>query len=248
MRPAGTRPPFIHAPAFRLEQTPTADAPAIPLEHLAHEINSLLDGALRNLRLAGVSITERQMMHAALTDAATRLGHARVSMESIAELLKRVLAPAEHGYSIFLSGKSLEAQIHEATCNLAPLALELQVNVTVELTPKAKSLGSATLGPVIHNGLRNAIQSCGRNATHSRAVEISGFISQRDELVLTISDNGVGVDPKGSHNPDGHGIGLSLSKDIVQALGGEFRLSNIPFSDGAVLQIIIPLEGLKHHG
>jgi signal transduction histidine kinase len=60
-----------------------------------------------------------------------------------------------------------------------------------------------------------------------------------DELILTVSDDGVGMDP--ARTPDRHGLGLANLARRAERLGGRFTFEPIP-SGGTTLTWRVPLE------
>jgi signal transduction histidine kinase len=155
------------------------------------------------------------------------------------------------GFEIFDESEPLQRQIDRIMQTVEPLARQHGVNVLIDLTPRAKSLPALTLGPVILNGLRNAIEACAATDSDERRVELSIFVNQVDQLVILVTDTGCGPQdedgPKAgaSTKPGGHGFGLDLSRRIVHELGGQLRLSSVPFGRGAILQAMIPMQCLS---
>jgi signal transduction histidine kinase len=78
---------------------------------------------------------------------------------------------------------------------------------------------------------------------------VSVAVNQHKQLMIIISDDGVGLRhvPLHDGSANSHGIGLELCRRIVNALDGELRLTNVPFGQGAVLQVAIPLRSLLGH-
>lgn len=237
---------------------PSGEGAALSIGQLAHELNSLLDGSIRCLALAERALGEHHSRSPVSTqtagdtaeEAAARLKTAQESMRQMARLLQRAMANVRPGMELFSEREPLEKQVRQILELVTPLAEEHRVHLTAEITPKAASIPAATLGAVIHNGLRNAIQACAGDSLIDRRVELSIAITTADELMIVIADTGRGVDlsEHASSKPDGHGYGLELSRQIVTELGGELRLMNVPFGSGAVLQVIVPIRRLMSHG
>lgn len=75
-----------------------------------------------------------------------------------------------------------------------------------------------------------------------------GYVIEHQSLQLTISDNGNGIAntanlfvPFYSTKKEGSGIGLLISRQIIEAHGGELLLENNSQSTGAIAAIILPL-------
>lgn len=105
--------------------------------------------------------------------------------------------------------------------------------ITVEFHPPAEPLwilfGETRLRQVLLNVLRNA-----QEALDPRGGRIAVRIArEKDEAVLEISDDGPGMDaatlaqvfdPFFTTRSEGTGLGLSLSKSLVEAAGGQFTM------------------------
>lgn len=170
----------------------------------------------------------------------------------MAQLLERAMQTAAAGSQIFHQDETLAKQIEQMIANLQPLADEYGVELATELAPEIKSLRSATLGPVLFNGLRNAVQACAAGQSSHRKVELSIRLDQSQQLRITISDTGPGLPGDlsigRSEKIGGHGLGLQVCRKIINDLGGELELTNIPFNAGAVLRIRVPRQRLTGHG
>jgi signal transduction histidine kinase len=215
----------------------------VSVGQLAHELNSLLDGSLRSLSLVRESLGE-----ADASERASRIRSVHETLQQIAQLLSRAMTGQTPKLALFDDPQPLEAKVQQIVEQLTPLTIEHHVQLAVDLTPRCRKLRSGTLGPVILNGLRNAIEACAAWCGRDRRVDLSIAIDSRHEdLVMTIADTGVGLPVNGevgTPNPGSHGIGLELSRQIVAGLNGELVLRNIPFGGGAILQVIVPTRSL----
>ncbi len=94
---------------------------------------------------------------------------------------------------------------------------------------------ATTLFRILQESLTNVIRHA--NATHVR-VEL---YEDGSNLVMKISDNGIGLDPKDRNKAES--FGLVGIEERVLALDGEFRIDSAA-SHGTTLMIFIPLEKL----
>ena len=85
---------------------------------------------------------------------------------------------------------------------------------------------------VLRESLTNA-------AKHAHATRVIVSLRAGDELILTVSDDGVGMDP--TRTPDRHGLGLANLARRAERLGGRFTFEPIP-SGGTTLTWRVPLE------
>ena len=78
-------------------------------------------------------------------------------------------------------------------------------------------------------------------------------LSFADGLAITVTDSGPGIAnpdnlfvPFFTTKPGGSGVGLALSRQIIEAHGGTLRLDNRSDARGAVASIEIPGAARRH--
>ncbi len=85
------------------------------------------------------------------------------------------------------------------------------------------------LQQVVLNLLRNAVEAMGDVAGRPKDVVIRTAACDDGRVTLSVRDAGVGVDPLGSERlfdafyttkPEGMGVGLSVSRSIIESHGG----------------------------
>lgn len=108
---------------------------------------------------------------------------------------------------------------------------------------------SVPLQSVFANLFSNAL----RYRHPARSLEIRVSSSENDgQAIIAVADNGVGIDPeardrifqlfeRGSTATAGSGIGLALSRRIVEAIGGSISLQSSS-DEGAVFEVCLPLD------
>lgn len=227
------------------------------IRQLAHELNSLLDGAARCVRQVQQRLSDSPgPAHHDVQQAnqiAKKLELAETSMQQMAVLLERAMQIADPRAAVLRNDQPLGEYVPELLGTLRPKADEHSVTFNLHMTNDAAAVPTGPLGTVLLNGLTNAIDACASSENMPRLIEVSISISSRSDLVILISDTGPGVIEtcRTSHAPghttkaDGHGIGLDLSRQIVDELGGRLQLTNIPFGAGAIFQVRVPLPRLR---
>jgi two-component system, NtrC family, nitrogen regulation sensor histidine kinase NtrY len=122
------------------------------------------------------------------------------------------------------------------------------VQCTTVVTPEDLTIQSdaGQLEMVLLNLLRNAREALTQpNGPPLRKVMVTAGINTRQRPFIEISDNGPGIDPKVIHDvfipffttkSTGSGIGLSVSRQIIQLHGGDLRVSST-LGQGAVFTI-----------
>ncbi len=112
---------------------------------------------------------------------------------------------------------------------------------------------SDQLEQMLINIFRNAAEAAldqaqGNGKGPSRPEVIVSWQNVDQEVVLTIEDNGPGLlnpanvfVPFYTTKPSGSGIGLVLSREIVEAHGGSIELSNRAQQRGCEVKIVLPV-------
>ncbi len=229
----------------------TASSPsAVPISQLAHELNSLLDGsircvgqALRDLDAAAATI------ELAPDQVVTRLRAAHDAMRQMAELLERVGDTPHPAAALFDQRRPLAGEVDRLVVAIGAIAEDHDVRIEATVDPAARGLPIGPLGRVIANGLRNAVEACAEGGGSARRVRLLISVSASGELVIEVCDNGPGVAgglrPGQSSKPGGRGLGLEVSRRIVDDLGGSLRLTDAPDGGGAVLVVRLPVARLS---
>jgi signal transduction histidine kinase len=241
---------------------PAAAPPDITLRQLAHELNSLLDGSMRCVGLARISLQNGDggADRKGADSADDGLGKALGAMKHMAALLQRAMrltvdAAAVSTVAVFHTQQTLGETVDEIAHIMGPLAAAHHVALEVELAQSCAPMPAGPLGVVLLNGLRNAIESCShRSDAGERRVHLTiGRDDDGQTLHVTIEDTGVAGGAQHLpevRGPESHGIGLGLSQQIVRELGGEvgLLLRRPPLAAGASLRVCVPVRSLNTHG
>lgn len=148
-----------------------------------------------------------------------------------------------------LSFIAVDAQelITEVITELNPLALEKKLALTCDWQTEVRELSCdrIELRRVITNLINNAIKF-----TDTGSVTVSST-SDPQNLLIEVQDTGVGIAEtdqaqiferfkQTQHNRSGHGLGLHLCQQVVQAHGGELSVRSHP-GQGSTFTIQLPL-------
>jgi signal transduction histidine kinase len=228
--------PARQPPAISAHRAGTSE----PLRRLAHELNSLLDGSMRSLRLL-----RREPGDALLFG---RLAAIEGGLEEMSKLLASALVagrdPAPE--RIWSLPRSVQGMLEAEARTLGGLADEHGVRVRIDCDAEAATLPAGPLEHLVRNALRNAIEACG--SAHAGGDVCLSATVRSGVLALSIVDDGPGFAEQGrpSRLPTkaGHGLGLDIAEATVARLGGTLSLSNVPFGHGAVLRADVPVASL----
>jgi signal transduction histidine kinase len=215
---------------------------------LAHELNSLLDGSLRSLRLAHRALCDTPPdQPELLAEALSRLEAAQRALREMAEVLERAMNGRRAAVALAGTHSIGEvAQLAEAA--VSPMCIEGGVSLRIDIAPDAVAIPAGPLAFVLINALRNAVQACASAGQAEAAVHASVELSDdRAALILTVTDRGSGLhgsQSSGDERLGGHGIGLEVSRRIVADLDGSLTLEDNDAGPGTTLRVQTPIRSL----
>lgn len=226
---------------------------------LLHELAGLLDGSTRFLRLAKRELEGASLGPVAAAAAMNHLGAVESALMTMAGMVKttRDHANDRPHPRYMVAPQPVHVAIDAAVAHTQHLAAERGIRVEVHVDVTALSTPPLPIYPVIANALRNAIEACDAAGVDERPggarILIKAWCPSGDPtLHIEVQDNGRGLSERlladanlafslgYSDRPNGSGVGLALSADIVSSLGGTITLrSREPY--GAVLAVSIPV-------
>ncbi len=146
------------------------------------------------------------------------------------DLIKRLRALTKRG-----PGKAVWLDVNQIIADTLTLVrsevarnhVSLAIDLADELPPV--QVDPVQIQQVILNLVVNAIEAVSAQPTPSRAVEISTSVVPAGQVIVTVSDSGGGLgsaeqdrlfDAFYTTKPDGMGMGLAISRSIVESHGG----------------------------
>jgi two-component system sensor kinase FixL len=107
------------------------------------------------------------------------------------------------------------------------------------------------------NLLRNAFESLDSSLAPDRTVTVRASVANPNEVVVSVEDRGIGISPDGlerlfepffTTKPDGTGVGLPISRSIVEDHGGRIWAQSNQ-DRGMTFWFTLPtLNGEQHDG
>jgi len=229
------------------------------LTSLAHDLNNLLDGSMRQLALARQSLDTELSAAAAVELESVRehVNTAYQAMERMCDILHASLsgAPGAAGSPTVARGKpiSLAEAAEHALAVVRPMASESRVQLEGKLDAPVYEVAAGAVYPLILNGLRNAIEAVartGRSGEVLLSLTVEHDEDQGPVVVLQIRDTGAGLGLTGSASKlfepgvtsksKGFGLGLAISAEVARDLGGSIELAPLR-EGGAVLRVRYPV-------
>lgn len=216
---------------------------------LAHEImNSVTP--ISSLSETTLSIIEKQTTDQKLEG--KHLENVRFSLDTIKSRSEGLLNFLEDYRKLIKLPKPKHAEIEaeiffndiirlfDSELNKKQISIETKLDITTMWADKIQ------LEQVVVNLLTNAIQAIEK--VDSKHIHIHGFHNDQD-CFIEVKDTGPGIDPKKlekifvpfyTTKPTGSGIGLSLSRQIINLHGGRLDVASEP--ENTVFTIQIPIQ------
>lgn len=217
---------------------------------LAHEINQPLGAILRNAEAAELFLENKNP-----------------DLEEIRSILADIRADDQRAGSVIdrmrslLKRHVLDTQLldlSEVVGDVAKLArpdastrrVKLSVNIPEHLPPVRGD--RVHLQQVLLNLIVNGMDALNGATPENRGVTVSARVNERRAVEVSVSDTGHGVaheklahvfDPFYTTKKDGMGMGLPISRTIVESHGGRLWVDNNNNSTGATFRFTLPLAG-----
>lgn len=168
--------------------------------------------------------------------------------EIVAYQLKKA---AVAGHLTFSVGVPVIDTLDEITRTLQKLHRQRNITIHKKVAPGAVFYGEkGDLMELLGNLLENAFKWCDQHISITiKTLYLTG--RQRTGLRITITDDGPGIPAqkqqqllqrgvRGDEQVTGHGIGLSIVTDIVEAYQGQIKIDRDPKLQGACFTITLP--------
>jgi PAS domain S-box-containing protein len=129
-----------------------------------------------------------------------------------------------------------------------PKKREVQIDWSIEGSLPPICVDRIQTQQVFINLISNAIEATG-GSTNKARILLRAFVTQEHEVVVQVIDNGTGLkdtekifDAFMTTKGKGMGIGLAVSRSIVEAHGGRIWAENNPGRGGATFNVALPIS------
>lgn len=209
---------------------------------IAHEVNQPL--AAINNYMGGIRRLLTDDMPPVLRQAIERVGQQAERARDIVASLRGLVKKGERPREI----EDLETLIREASA-VALIGTNRTVGLDLRVAPDAMVgfVDKVQIQQVLLNLVRNAVDAM--NGAPGSCLTITAARAG-DRVSIAVSDTGPGLpeslranlfQPFTTTKPDGLGVGLSISRTIVEAHGGELTAESPP-EGGAVFRFSVPAQ------
>ena len=220
----------LHRREAELNQALRLAAAGEMAQALAHELNQPLS-ALANYSRASRAMLDAPEHGPLLADTLEKIERESTRAGQVVRRLREFF----RGGGLRLEALSVEALIEEGLSPARRRAERLGVEVRVVLEDDLPELHAdrVQMGMVLHNLVANALDVLSAAADSGRVVEIVVQRQDAGRVRLCVSDSGPGIAEEmrdrlfesfATNKPEGMGLGLSISRTLVEAHGGALWL------------------------
>jgi two-component system sensor kinase FixL len=216
---------------------------------LAHELNQPLSAIASYVkgcfRLVKAEVIDRER----LRDALERAAEQALRAGDIIKRLRDFVAKGETERTL----ESLQRVVEEASLLAMVGAKEHRVHVSFDLDPALRPvlIDKVQIQQVVLNLIRNAIEALAESTT--RQVRVSVKAWSEECALVSVADTGPGLAPEiapqlfqpfVTTKQQGMGVGLSISRSIIEAHGGRLWVDDNP-GGGALFSFTVPTMSEK---
>jgi C4-dicarboxylate-specific signal transduction histidine kinase len=213
---------------------------------ISHEVNQPLAAVVTNADACMMWLSAEQ----------PNLEEARAAVDSIAREGTRASDVVRRIRAMFTKSApereplEIDAMLREAMALMEPQAARHGIAIQAELTASHRRIlaDRVQLQQVVVNLILNAIEAMRDITERPRRIVVRSEMQSEDDVLVAVRDYGIGIDPKNQRRlfdpffttkPQGMGVGLSISRSIVEAHGGRLW-ANANSDWGATFQFTIP--------
>ncbi len=224
--------------------TTTADETVIA--RLAHELHAELDGVMHAVRQLRAQYNKPAPPD--VNDVIGQLDNIDATLGRVHEFIRRAMHNDASRFGLLCGNMCLRDEINHVVRALTADLERGQIALFIDIDEELAREPGGVLGPIILQGVRNAMQACATDGLSQRRIDVSVHRTTVGGIDLCIADTGPGLGDEWRRHADLHGHGVLLCRQLVEGIGGTLRLMNAPFGRGAVFRITIPQTGLKRVG
>ena len=212
---------------------------------IAHELNQPLTAVMNYTRAARRRLDRDEVDPTPIADLVDKAGQ---QAERAAEIIKRLRGFIKKDESVRRL-EPINAIVEEAAALALIGASDRDIELIFSLDDALPSvlIDRIEVQQVVLNILRNAIEAF--EGSGERKIRIATWAASPRQIQVDIKDNGPGLAPGVEDNPfrpfqttkeDGLGIGLAISRTIIDAHGGRLWAENAP-EGGAAFHFLLPV-------
>jgi PAS domain S-box-containing protein len=218
---------------------------------LAHELSQPISGAMTNANTCLRKLGHDEPNLDEVRTAVTRIAR---DAQRASDVIGRIRSQFEKA-ALNREGLDLNEIIRETTALLRAEAARYHISVRTELAADLPQIvgDRVQLQQVAMNLIVNSIEAM-RDVDGIREMLIKSQRAENDRILVSVSDTGAGFppqmaeqifDPFFTTKPHGTGMGLRISRSIIESHGGRLRAVGTPES-GATFEFNLPAAIARH--
>lgn len=216
---------------------------------LAHEINQPLTSIYAYARACQRLLDSGDTGSSRFRDALSQM--ARLS-EQAGQIIHR-LRDFSRRHELLKTAVDLEAVIREAVAFVQPELQRQSATTRLDIDPDLPSVwGDAVqIEQVLMNLIRNGLEAMVQGGAGPRILSIRAAPMGDGQVCVTVQDTGPGLPREGaedlfgafkSSKKDGIGMGLAISRNLIEALGGRLWADASAHNGGATFHFTLPVD------
>jgi len=213
---------------------------------IAHELNQPLTAIINYSR----GCLRRIRGHDARKDLVQAIEKVSNEAERAGQIIKRLREFVTQG-ELRQESTRLEEMVRTVSELAAPELRRYNVQLVIDYAPDLPQIrvDRIQMEQVLLNLLRNAVDAVHANPIDQRRIEIDVGVSEPGIVSIKVQDNGPGIDeqrlaqvfdPFFTTKPEGMGLGLAISRSVVEAHRGKLQASSTP-GFGTVFECRLPV-------
>lgn len=216
---------------------------------LAHEVNQPLGAIANYAEGALIRLENQHMTLAEIVNPLQRILSAALRAGSIIHGVKQY--SRHRPYTLTTADINLLVQEIVELCRFEMQRHHVRCHLVCQADPPELTCDVIQIGQVLTNLIQNAIHALEHNAVESRNLWIETRLSEGDEIILEVRDDGPGIPPEilehlfepfSTSRQDGLGMGLSIVRSIVETHGGHVAVHSA-VNSGAAFRVTLPRHG-----
>ena len=215
---------------------------------LAHELNQPLTAILTNAQTAGQLLAADPPDVAEVREALADIVHDSERAGGVIQRLRALFNKAGHEHCVVQVNDILQETFDLLRSEFVLKGIAAQIHLTPALPPVFGN--RIELQQVVLNLAVNAIEALSHAAPGPRDLRITTACEGPRNILVSIRDSGPGIqvqpvsrlfEPFFTTKPAGMGMGLAISRSILESHGGGLRALNNP-DRGATFQVLLPVH------
>ncbi len=195
---------------------------------LARELHDRVGQSLTALNL-NLTIISDQLSHQVTSSVGNRLTDSIKLVTEMIDIVRDVMSDLRpvvlDEYGLVAALQSYIGKFH------ARYGIQVDFNQSQRSLPRLGTAVEMTILRIAQEALLNI-------ARHAQADHVQISVQcEQNTVLLTVQDNGIGIDTIGKDNRDGHG--LMIMRERAEAVGGSLRISS-PLGKGTLIEAILP--------